>query len=68
LADAGIDAIRKNEIDDAELSAEGRSWFAAMLRESLEAFATASRHDYREGSAGQTADVTSGVVAGSVSH
>ena len=39
-----------------------------MLRESLEAFATASRHDYRESSAGQTADVTSGVVAGSVSH
>ena len=68
LANAGIDAIRQHEIDDAELSAERRGRFAAMLRESLEAFAAASRHDHCQGSAGQTADIASGVIAGSVSH
>ena len=39
-----------------------------MLGERLEAFAAAARHDHRQGSAGQTADVASGIIAGSVSH
>ena len=68
LTDAGIDAIRQHEIDDAELAAERRRRFAAMLRESLEALAAPSRHDHRQGAARQSADVASGVVAGSVSH
>ncbi len=67
-ADAGIDAIRQHEIDDAEFAAEGRGRFAAMFGEGFEAFAAAARHDYRQRSAGQTADVASGVGAGSVSH
>ncbi len=68
LADAGIDAIRQHEIDDAEFSAEGRGRLAAMLSECFEAFAAPAGHNYRECSAGQSADVTSGVVAGGVSH
>ena len=31
LADAGIDAIRQHEIDDAEFAAEGRGRLAAVL-------------------------------------
>ena len=68
LPDAGIDAIRQHEIDDAELSAERRRGFAAMLGQPLEPFAAAARHDHRQRTARQSADVASGVVTGSVSH
>ena len=68
LPDAGIDAIRQHEIDDAEFAAERRGRFAAMLGERLEAFAAAARHDHRQSSARQSADVASGVVTSSVSH
>ena len=68
LADAGIDAVRQDEIDDLELAAERRRRLAAMLGERLEAFAAPSRHHHRQRAAGQTADVTSGVITSCVSH
>ena len=68
LADAGIDAIRQHEIDDAEFAAEGRRRLAAVLGERLEPLAAAARHDDRQGAAGQSADIASGVVTSSVSH
>ena len=68
LTNAGIDAIRQHEIDDAELAAERSRRLAAMLRERLEPFAAPSRHDHRQRTARQSADVASGVVTSSVSH
>ena len=68
LANTGIDAIGQHEIDDAELPAEGCRRLAAVLSERFEALAAAAGHDHRQRPAGQTADIASGVVAGSVSH
>ena len=68
LTDAGIDAIRQDEIDDAELAAEWGRRFAAMLRQRLEPLAASSRHDHRQSAARQSADIASGVITSSVSH
>ena len=60
LADAGIDAVRQHEIDDAEFAAERRRRLAAMQRQILEPLAAAAGHDHGQRAAGQTADVASG--------
>ena len=65
---AGIHAIRQDEVDDLEFAAEGCRRFAAMLGERLQPFAAAARHDHRQSSARQSADIASGVVTSSVSH
>ena len=41
-ADAGIDAVREREIDDAEFSAERHGGFGAPVGEVAEAFAAAT--------------------------
>ena len=68
LPDAGIDAIRQDEVDDPEFAAEGSGRLAAVLGERFEAFAAPSRHDHRQRTARQTADIASGVISSSVSH
>src|SRR5215472_14067507 len=64
LADAGVDAIRQHEVDDAELAAEGGRGLAAVRGEIAEALAAPARHDDRERAAGQAAHVPSGGGAG----
>jgi hypothetical protein len=66
LAYARIDAIRQHEIDNAELSAEGRRRFAPVFGQILESFAASPRHDDRERSARQATDVSTGVISGGV--
>jgi hypothetical protein len=60
LANAGVDAVREHEIDDAELAAKGRRGLAAMLGQRPQALAAAARHDHRERAAGQATDVATG--------
>jgi hypothetical protein len=60
LADAGVDAVRQDEIDDTELTAERRRRLAAMLGEVLQALAAPAGHDHRKGAASQAAYVASG--------
>src|SRR6185436_865053 len=56
-ADAGVDAVRKHEIDDAELTAERRRRLATVIGQVLEALAAPARHDDRERVARDPADV-----------
>jgi len=63
LAYPRVHAVGQHEIDDAELAAEWRRGLGAILRQSLESFATTARHDDCEGAAGQAAHVASGSCA-----
>ena len=56
LADAGVHAIGKHEIDNAKLAAEGCGGLAAIDGEALQAFAAAAGHHDRQGATGQAAD------------
>src|SRR6185437_10559790 len=67
LADAGVDAVGKDEVDDAELAAEGSRGLCAVRGEILEALAAPAGHDDRERAAGQAADVASGGSSGGLS-
>src|SRR6185437_13642497 len=60
LADPGIDAVRQDEVDDAELAAERRRRLAAMLGKVFQALAATAGHDYRECAARQATHVASG--------
>ena len=55
--DARIDAVRQDEIDDAELAAERRRGLAAMVGEMLQALAAPARHDDGERMAREPADI-----------
>ena len=55
--DAGVDAVREHEVDDAELAAERRRRFATVIGQVLEALAAAARHDDGERVPGNTADI-----------
>ncbi len=68
LPNTGIDAIRQHEIDNPKLPAERRSGFAAVLGKRFETLAPTPRHDHRQCSARQSADIASGVITSSVSH
>jgi len=58
LSDAGVDAVRQREVDDAELAAERRGGLAAVLGEVSEPLPAAAGHDHGQGPAGQPAEVT----------
>src|SRR5262249_44843980 len=60
LADTGVHAIGKHEIDDAELAPERRRRLAAMRCQVTQPLAAATRHDDGKRAAGQPAHVTSG--------
>ncbi len=60
LADAGVDAVRQREVDDAELAAERRRRLAAILGQVPEALAAAAGHDHGQRAPGQAAEVTTG--------
>src|SRR5690606_12139946 len=68
LANAGIHAVGKHEIDDAELATERRGRLAAMLGQPAQALAAASGHDHGKCAAGETADVATGGCARCVDH
>jgi hypothetical protein len=68
LANTRVDAIRQYEIYDPKLAAERRRRFTAVLGERLESLAPPSGHHDRQRPARQAADVSSGVIAGGVSH
>ena len=55
--DARIDAVREDEVDDAELAAERRRRLAAMVGEMFQALAAAARHDDGERMARDPADI-----------
>ena len=61
LANARIHAVRQHEIDNPELAAKGRGRLAAMGRQLFESFAPPTRHDDRQGAAGETTDIAAGV-------
>ena len=58
LPDAGVEAIREHEIDDAELAAEGRRGLAAIFRQLPQSFAATARHDHGERASRQPAQVS----------
>ena len=60
LPNARVDAVREHEIDDAELAAERRRRLAAILGEIAEPLASAARHDHRQRSSREPAQVTPG--------
>src|SRR5450755_1091566 len=64
LTDSGVHAIRQHKVDDAELAAERRRGLAAVLGEASEALAAAPGHDYRQCTAGQSADIPSSAGPG----
>jgi hypothetical protein len=45
LTDSGVKAVREDEIDDAELSAERCGRFATVRCQIAQAFATTTGHD-----------------------
>ena len=65
LADAGVDAIRQREIDDAVFAAERRGRFGALVRELHETLTAPARHHDGDGTASELADETS---TGNLSH
>jgi hypothetical protein len=58
LADAGVDAVRQREVDDAELAAERGRRLATVLGEVPQPLAAAAGHDHGKRPAGQSAEVT----------
>src|SRR6266542_2685276 len=49
--DAGVDAVRQGEVDDAVLACEGNGWLRALRREHTQPFALATGEDDRHDTA-----------------
>jgi hypothetical protein len=56
LADAGVDAVRQGEVDDAVFASERRGRLGPMVRELHEPLTTAACHDDGHGTASELTD------------